>query len=571
MKPNSGLSKQEPFEKILLIICDQFRFPRHWGDLMDNDGSLNEDFFPNYARMRKSGREFKRAYIASSACNASRACIYTGKYSQETEVTSTSGFGNEAAHDASGEVSWMGYHPYDPQCSLPSDDVIKTLGTHFRGAGYRAIYKGKWHLSEAEGGWPNRPYDAEGLAKFGFEGWNPPEGHGNSPLRWGMGADVSYVQDAANTLYELKDTNYKWFMAVNLINPHDVGFFRDWAMKVPDFQLTQPPNFETLNQLRTNKPLAQSIGRWYWNYVTFMPENLNEIDLDEDKWAAYANYYAHLAQIADFNIGILLDTLESTGQLDDTMVVFLSDHGEMGGSHGLTQKWYQAYEETIHVPLVFSSSRITDGPTDSLASMIDIAPTLLELAGIDLPTGKDELRGESLVPILIDPNDKVQDEILFVTDDDSVGSVVDLEGKLSTFTPLANSSWEGERPAERKFREGFVRKLQKDLGVDVQDILNTPRHVRAMVTHDGYKLVCYTLNDTSPSEHIRPGTIEYELYDLNDAANRMEETNLVQDGNIAADYDAIFQDLKGRLNRLLDKKYYHSSMRECEPTGSAEE
>ena len=166
------------FKKILLIICDQFRFPQHWE--RDDDGQ--KSITPNLDKMREHGIEFVNTYIASAACNASRACIYTGKYSQETGVTSTSGFGNEGSGNEEDEgkegdgQSWLGYHPYDPQCSLPHDTVIKTLGTHFRAADYRAIYKGKWHLSEVEGGWPNKAYDAEGLKAYGFEGWNPPGG-----------------------------------------------------------------------------------------------------------------------------------------------------------------------------------------------------------------------------------------------------------------------------------------------------------------------------------------------------------------------------------------------------------
>lgn len=549
--PEGDLPK---YDKILLIICDQFRFPRHWEKLVEN-GSFSKEAFPNLARLQRTGREFRNAYIASSACNASRACIYTGKYSQETGVTSTSGFGNESTwprtEEEGNEVSWLGLHPSDPECSLPSDDVIKTLGTHFREAGYRAIYKGKWHLSEVEGGWPDKPYDAEGLAKFGFEGWNPPEGHGSSPLRWGMGADTSYVQDAVNTLYELKDTNYKWFMAVNLINPHDIGFFGDWPMKVPDFHLNRPRNYEDGDTLINSKPLAQSIGKWYWNYSTFYT-----MDPTESVWADYANYYAHLAQIADFNIGILLDTLESTEQRKDTMVIFLSDHGEMGGSHGLTQKWYQAYEETIHVPLIFSNPQLPHKgkPTYSMASLIDIAPTLLSLAGIHQPTGKDVLRGVNLRAAIHDPEISVQKDILYVTDDDIVGSIF---GDVDASIP-PRSNWKGERAAEKKYRESFIEQLP----VSISDIKNAPRHVRAIKTDDNWKLVRYTVEATQEEE---ANATVYEMYNLNNDPGEL--INLAAPANIDErnlENSVRFNDLRTRLDTLLMEKYYHESLRQCE-------
>lgn len=539
----------ENFEKILLIICDQFRFPRHWD-------SLGPEDFPNLQRLRDKGLEFNNAYIASAACNASRACIYSGKYSKETGVTSTSGFGNEATtipekikqklveEKTHVDVSWFGIHPEDPRCSLPHDTVIKTLGTHFRTAGFRAIYKGKWHLSEVERGWPDKPYDAEGLDKYGFEGWNPPEGHGSTALRYGMGADASYAQDVAQSLYEMKDTNYKWFMAANLINPHDVGFYDAWPLKIPNMGITLPPNFDDdLN----SKPRAQKVGQWYWNKSTF-PEGVETED-----WEEYVNFYPYLAQIADFNVGIILDALEASGQADDTMVIFLSDHGEMGGSHQMTQKWYQAYEETIHVPLIFSNPKVfrTGQQTDSMASLIDIAPTILSLAGIELPKpgSPDRLRGHDLSEILKDPNTKVQDDILYVTNDDIVGTVFEKfkEPKLPNAT-----KWQGERPFERKFRLEIQEELM------AMNALQAPRFLRTIVTSEGWKLTRYTMDENNVT-HLEEDV--YEMYNLN--ADPPEMNNLMAP-HFSKEYNAKFEELKERLDQLLLRKYDHKSMRECE-------
>lgn len=582
----SKRESKKTFDKILLIICDQFRFPQNWGSVLNEEGGVREDLFPNYARLRKTGLEFKNCYIASAACNASRACIYTGKYGKETGVTSTSGFGNEAAFPGlppigeKNQAAFFGFHPDDPECSLPPDEIIKTLGTHFQANGFRTPYRGKWHLSEVEGHWPDKPYAVDGLKRFGFEGWAPPEGHGNTPLRMGLGADISYVQDAVHTMYELKDTNYKWFMPVNLINPHDVGFYYRWPLKVPDFGVEIPENYETMKGLvQNNKPLAQLIGKWYWNHVTF-----DEFNESPETWRDYANFYVQLAQIADFNMGILLDTLEATGQQDDTLVVFLSDHGEMGGSHGLTQKWYQAYEETTHVPLIFSNPNFfgdrdkDDKPlktTDSLASLIDIAPTLLSMAGIELPEGKDVLRGKDLRPILEHPRVSVQDSILFVTDDDSVGSVIqpfleskgiedldDLKAALKEKIKDAvaqkvpyGSKWSGERPSESKFREEMREKfLEADFGdVSLQQILDAPRFVRAIVTKNRWKLVRY-VHKSSPKAENAKGVV-YEMYDLDNDPGEMK--------NLAVDEDYKFKldELKGQLDELLEEKFYHPSMR----------
>ena len=597
---------REKFDKILLIICDQFRFPQHWEPIMSKERAtypqISAEHFPNYARLRGNGLEFRNCYIASAACNASRACIYTGKYGKETGVTSTSGFGNEAAFPklppvGPNEAAWFGFHPDDPECSLPPDEIIKTLGTHFQEHGFRTPYRGKWHLSEAEGHWPNKPYAVDGLKRFGFEGWAPPEGHGNTALRMGMGADISYVQDAVNTLYELKDTNYKWFMPVNLINPHDVGFYYRWPLQIPDFDIELPSNHETMRELiEHNKPLAQLVGKWYWNHVTF-----DHFAPPPKEWKEYVNFYAYLAQIADFNMGILLDTIEATGQLDDTLIVFLSDHGEMGGSHGLTQKWYQAYEETIHVPLIFSNPKLrTKGQvTSSMASLIDIAPTLLSMAGIPLPAEKvenengflmdnrDFLRGEDLSEIILkNPAISVQDAILFVTDDDSVGSVLEpfIDAALENIDDSTSeeevkaalreritenvkqripngSKWQGERPSESKFREEMREKfLDTDFGVKIKEILAAPRFVRAIVTNDGWKLVRYVMHAQKALENA--DNVVYEMYNLN--VDRNEMVNLATAEHLSEDNNSNkFEELKDRLDDLLDEKYYHESLR-CE-------
>ena len=154
------------------------------------------------------------------------------------------------------------------------------------------------------------------------------------------------------------------------------------------------------NNLRddlANKAAAQKIGKWYWNLSTFGPDRHGSLGVDVTRkdWKEYANFYAYLTQIADFNVGIILQALKDSGQDKETLVVFLSDHGEMGGSHGMTQKWYQSYEETIHVPLIFSNPRFEGRQEECMASLIDIAPTLLSQAGIDPPDtdSKDALRG----------------------------------------------------------------------------------------------------------------------------------------------------------------------------------
>lgn len=134
----------------------------------------------------------------------------------------------------------------------------------------------------------------------------------------------------------------------------------------------------------------------------------------------------------DQHIGTVLDALEANPALyDKTIVIRVSDHGEMGLSHGgLRQKLFNAYEETLHVPMVFSNPRYFPKgvKTDAMASLIDIMPTLATLANVPNPEQWD-FKGRDLTPIINDaiqnpnnPTASVQDNILFVYDDDNPGA-----------------------------------------------------------------------------------------------------------------------------------------------------
>jgi arylsulfatase A-like enzyme len=95
----------------------------------------------------------------------------------------------------------------------------------------------------------------------------------------------------------------------------------------------------------------------------------------------------------------MLDTLEETGQRENTVIIFTSDHGETLGDHGLIQKGCRFYEGLVRVPLIFSwQGQFVKGlKSDALVELVDKAPTLLELAGLTPPEG---MHGRSLLPIL---------------------------------------------------------------------------------------------------------------------------------------------------------------------------
>ena len=97
-----------------------------------------------------------------------------------------------------------------------------------------------------------------------------------------------------------------------------------------------------------------------------------------------AAYFA-MVDLIDVQVGRMLSTLEETGQLDNTIVIFMSDHGEMLGDHGIYLKGPYFYEGAVRVPLIFSQPGLFSPAyaSSGLTELIDIAPTLLEAAGVE--------------------------------------------------------------------------------------------------------------------------------------------------------------------------------------------
>jgi choline-sulfatase len=122
--------------------------------------------------------------------------------------------------------------------------------------------------------------------------------------------------------------------------------------------------------------------------------------------------------LADKHIGTVLDTLEETRLMDDSIVLRFSDHGEGDLPHGMREKAYTVYEEMVHIPLIVHSRRLFPEPseTDAFYNHLDLLRTILELAGIR--NANSYAIGNSSAPVIVDPSRHTQDHLLFSFDDD---------------------------------------------------------------------------------------------------------------------------------------------------------
>ncbi|MHC1728887.1 MAG: sulfatase-like hydrolase/transferase [Syntrophobacteraceae bacterium] len=410
---------------LVLLITDQERYPQHWPKGWA-DANL-----PNRKRIADHGLTFTHAFCASSMCTPSRATLFTGLYPPEHKVDQTLRYGTgDTAVD-------------QPTLQPDLNNMAKMLAS----AGYNVQYRGKWHISKDPSG-TQEIVSSRDLDHYGFKGWVPPEGGADqNPSGFGGGTtnyDEWYASRAAHFLKNIDPLSQRPFaLIVCLINPHDVMSYpgkprgSGWNSKsysdIPPYrnsnnygdvdldappldQIGLPKNFEP----EDFKPTAQAQSTHFWD------AKLGRFLNDDDR-RRYLRFYAYLHIESDKHIGTVLDALYARpGLKDNTIVIRLADHGEMGLSHGgMRQKAYSAYEETIHVPLVISNPRLFPKPvrTSALASLVDLMPTLATIA--DVPDRRSlTFRGTDLTPVIVDavinpdiaPR-PVQDSVLFTTDE----------------------------------------------------------------------------------------------------------------------------------------------------------
>lgn len=397
--------------------------------------------------LRTHGMEFHLHYIGSAACCPSRATLFTGQYPSLHGVTQTTGIAKD---------------PFDSDMFWLDRNTVPTMGDYFRAAGYQTYYKGKWHFSYEDvivpgthasvpsynpvTGVPDREkvelyLRANRLEDFGFSGWVGPEPHGKNPRNSGSsagiglsGRDVVFAAEVVEliaALVEQKSTDphaLPWLVVASFVNPHDIVLYGAITAHLPVFRFEVEPMPEvppppTFDEPLHTKPRCQA------SYRDILPRALQPI-LDQ---AFYRKLYYQLQKNADQEIWKVLQALRRSSFYENTIVLFTSDHGDLLGAHGdLHQKWYCAYEEMLHVPLIIHNPRLFSRHQNvhTLTSHVDLLPTMLGLAQADVPTLQNQLRstfievhpfvGRDLAPVILgnDAAAIAEEPIYFMSDDD---------------------------------------------------------------------------------------------------------------------------------------------------------
>ena len=346
---------------------------------------------PNIDRLAARGMRFTRAYCQGTYCGPSRASFMSGYYPHATSV--------------------QGY--ISPRAAIGDR---ATWAQHFKNAGYYSARVSKiFHMGVPGGieeGSDGADDPASWTERFNSQGpeWQAPgvgetlerNSDGKKPVMGGNtfvvvaadGDDMTHSdgKTAAKACELIEEhAQQPFFLAVGFVRPH-VPFVS------PKKYHTYPPDSLVLPEKKPGD--WDDIPKPGINYKTSVNMQMDVVKQRK----AVAGYYAAVS-FMDAQVGKVLDTLEKSGQADNTIVIFTSDHGFHLGEHDFWAK-VSLHDESARVPLIISVPGKKPGVSDSLVELLDLYPTTAKLCGLEVPA---RLQGKDISPILDDPKATVHD------------------------------------------------------------------------------------------------------------------------------------------------------------------
>jgi uncharacterized sulfatase len=417
-----------PKPNIIFILVDELRWPSVFPVGVNDAETYFRRFMPNlYKYVWKRGVKFSNYHTAANACTPARGTIITGLYSHQ---------------------SWLMTTILNNPIAPVLNPAFPTYGRLLRGAGYTTPYFGKWHVSVPSGPSDTQAYGFDWNSPPDPTGSNLQGTYGDFIDSPQFHNDAYTADQAVSYLQNVKTTDAPFCLTVGFVNPHDREFFpagtefvtytdlfarynnrhpSNQLAQVIDFSTTPPlvnwrtnklksppsygypllpPNWESPNQFaQRKKPTThtyiQEFSTAVWGGVTANPLQFGfqvkpygngdlGIGIGESPfyyWQRGLDSYTQITQIVDQQIGAVLDQLQKLPQsvIDNTVIVFASDHGEYNGAHGFVQgKIGTVYEEALHIPLIVMdpSGRFT-GDTNTvrtgLCSSVDLLLMLVTM------------------------------------------------------------------------------------------------------------------------------------------------------------------------------------------------
>ncbi len=553
--PNTVWGTLEKRPNILIILTDQQRaiqhFPEGWA----------ETYLPMYTELQRTGVTFVNGMTNTTACSPSRATLFTSTYpslhgvkkvSEELylnnmlptpgKLTTLGQIMQSAGYDVAYKGKWhlnidfvnsSRARPFDPYQQEVENQTMKTryffpgwtspdFGTEEQPLGTNPVAPGMDSYLTSLGG---PYYSKNGSEPSTYAGNDNRIVHGYNGEEYQAESAIEYLESRA------KATDGKPFcLIVGFSNPHDIwlypysyqvagytNYLEEFEKYKKEFNITDNEDFKNFElpasytESLSTKPSCQQ----FW------------LDLFQGGRLASAGgnpalesikFYAYLHTLPERLTRDLLNALDNPTQdgnklADNTLVIRLADHGEMGMAHGgMRQKENQCYREAINVPIIFSHPKMKGaGKTSELqVGLIDIVPTLAEIAGVeDLGIAKN------------DPNPLLPRQQQAV-----------IQGKSFAAELLRFFNEENPKPLPKPLPEPILEKEFSQFLFATDDVCAvgefTTTSIRAIVEKDWKYAVYYTADyDATNNPNGVASNFEYELYSYNELSGKLEMNNLL--------------------------------------------
>lgn len=350
---------------------------------------------PAADRLAREGIRFNRAYTTTALCAPARASFFSGLYPNRHGIINN-------------------YHT-KPYLHESIYDDVRLFIENLKDAGYDTYHSGKWHVTGGK-----TPKDFGAVELNTTDSWsksnlmdesillNRNKNHtkdtkiikrrnkqdyylyGTSTLEEEKGRDYDTGSAIKKQIQNSAGSDEPWFMFTGFIGPHDPFIIPEKYARMYDWRdIPKPANYE--DDLSDKPNIYKRHKKDIWGSLTW-----------EECAKAIAHYWGYIHMVEDYTNEIL-DALEETGQAENTLVIYISDHGDMAGAHGgLFLKGVLPFEECYNIPLIMrwpKGIKNTGRTCDEFVRIIDLAPTFLEIA--DAAPLKD-ISGISMLSLLND-------------------------------------------------------------------------------------------------------------------------------------------------------------------------
>jgi arylsulfatase A-like enzyme len=364
------VAQSSPKKNIVFILSDDHRY-----DFMGFTGKVPFLETPNMDRMAREGAHLKNAFVSTSLCSPSRASILTGQYAHRHQVV-------------------------DNQSLVP--EGLAFFPSYLQQEGYATGFVGKWHMGEHHDD-PRPGFDY--WASFRGQGkyYNPTINLNGTRVAHRDSAYVTDVlTDYAIDFMEQQEAGEPFFLYLSHKAVHSefypaqrhYGKYEKEPITYPK-TMFPPGHPEALADSTSynyrDLPNWVKAQRYSWHGVDYLYHGAYDFD-------TFYRRYCETLLALDESIGAVLKYLEENGLMENTVIFYMGDNGFSFGEHGLIDK-RQAYEESMRVPLlVMDPQKIAAGAViEQVVQNIDIAPTILDIAGLERQRGMD---GASFAPLL---------------------------------------------------------------------------------------------------------------------------------------------------------------------------